>query len=105
MQRAATVEQVTPREAEIVAIEAANEIDMRFSGEYDYSGRHDEMGMPECERASAILRMLGAPGLAQTLLTALATRRAVPPELQTRIPESYRLGPGNKPVKMAGGPL
>ena len=105
MQRAAAIEQATPREAEIVAIEAANEIDMRFSGEYDYSGRPADLAPAEVERASAVLRMLGVPGMAQTLATAVATRRAVPLELQTRIHESYRLGPGNKPVRMAGGPL
>ena len=105
MQRAAAIEQATPREAEIVAIEAANEIEMRFSGEYDYSGRPGDMAPAECERSSAVLRMLGLPGMAETLLAAVATRRAVPPDLQSGIHESYRLGPGNKPVRMAGGPV
>jgi hypothetical protein len=104
VQRAAAIEHATPREAELAAIEAANEIDMRFSGEYDYSGRPAEMAPAECERTGAILRMLGIPGMAQTLLSAVATRRAVPPGLQTGIHESYRLGPGGKPARMSGGP-
>jgi len=105
IKRAALVEHATPREAEITLVEAANEIDMRFSGEYDHSGRPDEMGPAEYQHHAAVLRMLGAPGMAETLLTAVATRRPVAPELQTKLNESYRLGPGNRPVKMAGGPL
>jgi len=105
MPRSASVEQATPREAEVTLIEAANEIDMRFSGEYDHSGRPDELGAAEYERDAALLRMLGAPGMAETLRTAMADRRPVAPELQTKLNESYRLGPGNRPVKMAGGPV
>ena len=105
IKRAASVEHATPREAEITLVEVANEIDMRFSGEYDHSGRPDEMGPPEYRHHAAVLRMLGAPGMADTLLVAAAARRPVAPELQTKLHESYRLGPGNRPVKMAGGPL
>jgi hypothetical protein len=105
MRRTEAIEQATPREVEMVAIEAANEIDMRFSGEYDHSGRADRMSDEECERAAAVLHMLGTSGMAQTLRAARATRRAIPPELQTRIHESYRLGPGQRPVKMSGGPV
>ena len=65
----------------------------------------NEFSAAEYQRAYAVLRMLGATGLAETLRSALATRRPVAPELQTKLHESYRLGPGNRPVKMAGGPL
>jgi len=105
LQRSPSVEHASPREGELSLLEAANEIDMRFSGEYDHSGRPDELTAAEYQRTHAVLRMLGATGMAETLRTALATRRAVAPELQTKMHESYRLGPGNRPVKMAGGPL
>ena len=105
IRRSNPVERASPREAEVAAIGAANEIDMRLGGEYDHSGKPDEIGPAEYEYFAAVLRLLGASGMAETLKTALATRQPVAPELQTRIHESYRLGPGHRPVKMAGGPL
>ena len=95
----------SPREAERVAIAAANEIDMRLSGEYDHSGRPDEIDAAGCARLAAVLELVGVKGMAETLRTAHAARRAVPPSMQTNIHASYRYGAGNKRVLMASEPL
>jgi len=102
---APTPRQASPREAEVAAVEAANEIDMRLSGEYDHSGRPDEIDGAAAARLGAILDLVGVPGMARTLAAALTQRHPAPPELRTGIGESYRYGPGNKLVKMAGGPV
>ena len=84
---------LTIAEAEIAAIAAANEIDMRFSGEYDYSGRAAELDAEQVATLAGIMRALGVTGLADTLCAALQHHHAVRPELVTGIPASYRLGP------------
>lgn len=89
------------RDVEIAAIEAANEIDMRLSGEYDYSGRPGEIGSVQVARLAEILQLLGIRGMAGTLESALVTSRNVPRELVTGINVSYRIGAGNARVAMA----
>jgi hypothetical protein len=95
----------SPREAEVMAIAAANEIDMRLSGEYDHSGRPDEIDAAACARLASVLEAIGVKGMAETLRIAHATRRAVPPAMQTNIHASYRYGAGNKRVILASEPL
>lgn len=92
------------RDVEIAAIEAANEIDMRLSGEYDYSGRPAEIGSEKVLRLVRILELLGVRGMACTLDRALVATRNVPPELVTGINMSYRIGAGNTLVRMAAAP-
>lgn len=89
------------RDVEIAAIEAANEIDMRLSGEYAYSGRPAEVESGQAARLVRILEMLGVRGMASTLQAALGESRAVPPALVTGIRESFRIGAGNTLVRMA----
>ena len=95
----------TIREAELCAIEAANEIDMRLSGEYDYSARAPEVGADHAARLAQFLELIGVDGMAATLRHALAERRTVPAELATRMNVSYRIGPNNTLVRMATGPM
>lgn len=52
-------------DAEIVAIAAANEVDMHLSGEVRFSGCDVEM--LNGELTSLVCRLLGVPGLAETL--------------------------------------
>jgi hypothetical protein len=91
----------TTREAEIAAVEAANEIDMRLSGEYAYSGRSPEVGLEPAQRLAQFLEIIGVPGMARTMLDAIALPQQAPAELVTRLGESYRIGPGNTLVPMA----
>jgi hypothetical protein len=91
------------RDGEIAAVSAANEIDMRLAGEYDYSGRPAEIGAEQAARLGQFLELIGVPGMAVTLKESLAQRRAVPKELVTHLSVSYRLGPGNTLVRMAAG--
>ncbi len=90
----------SPREAEVAAIRAANEIDMRLSGEYDHSGRKAELSAPKVEHLAAVLEMIGVAGMAQSLRDCVGRRREVPPELVTGLAVSYRFGPGNTLVPM-----
>ena len=94
-----------PRDAELMAIAAANEIDMRLAREYDHSGRPDEIDASMAARLAAVLEVVGVAGMAATLRSAIASRQPVAPELQTRMHVSYRFGPGNQRVTMASPPL
>jgi hypothetical protein len=89
------------RDVEIAAIEAANEIDMRLSGEYDYSGRPGELDAGQLRFLGEVLELLGARGMAATLAAAFHDKRNVPRELVTGIHVSYRLGVGNALIPMA----
>lgn len=92
------------RDAEIAAIEAANEIDMRLSGEYAFSGRPPEISPEGAARLAQVLELLGLPGMALTLRSALADPHAVPGELVTGLHMSYRIGAGNERVPMVAVP-
>ena len=83
---------MTLDEAEIALIEAANEIDMRISGEYDYSGRPPELNEERLASLMQVCRAVGLDGLAQTLQLAAHQVRPVIPELVTGIAVSYRFG-------------
>ena len=89
--------------AEIIAIAAANEVDMHLSGEFRYSGRTDEIGPEVTERIAYVSRVLGVDGLAETLLQARRQPIAVKPEFMTRIPFSYRVGPDKRSVSRMMG--
>jgi hypothetical protein len=91
----------TTRDTEIAAIEAANEIDMRISGEYAYSGRSPEISADVARHLAQHLEIIGVPGMARTMLDAIALPQQAPAELVTRLAESYRIGPGNTLVPMA----
>ena len=92
------------RDVEVAAVAAANEIDMRLSGEYDYSGRPAEIAGDQVPRLVRILELLGVRGMASTLDAALVASRDVPRELVTGINMSYRIGAGNTLVRMAAEP-
>lgn len=92
---------LAPRQAEIAAIEAANEIDMRLSGEYDHSGRAPEIDAAEADWLARVLEMIGVPGMARTLRESVARASTVPAAIATGIPVSYRFAPDGKLVAMA----
>jgi hypothetical protein len=82
-------------DAEILALVAANEVDMLLSGEVRYAARAD---LQSEETVAAMVRafgILGVDGLAQTL--SLAREQApVAPALRTGVPESYRISADRK---------
>lgn len=82
---------MTLDEAETALIEAANEVDMRFSGEYDYSGRPAEISEERLAGLLQVCRKAGLEGLAETLRFAAGQVRPVVPALVTGISASYRL--------------
>jgi hypothetical protein len=90
----------TTRDVEVASIEAANEIDMRLSGEYAYSGRPPEVGLEAAQRLAQFLVEIGVPGMQRALFDALAMPQQVPRELVTHNNYSYRIGAGGKLVPM-----
>jgi len=78
-------------DAEIMAIAAANEVDMRLSGEFRYSGRTDALKPPVVRQIAQVCAILGVSGLSDTLVQAEESDAPVRPELMTNIPASYRI--------------
>ena len=85
-------------DAEIVALVAANEVDMMLGGEYRYTMRDDAMGADGLALVHCVCTALGVPGLAATLEAGVAAPSASP-ELRTRTLGSYRIvGLERKPM-------
>jgi GT2 family glycosyltransferase len=87
---------LTVGEAEIVAIEAANEVDMHLAGEFRYSGRSDGLSDAAMTRIGGACALLGVPGLHATLVAARAAAASAPGRLLTRQPASYRITPDRR---------
>ena len=94
-------------EAEIIAIEAANEVDMLLSGEFRYSGRTDALDRDAVLRIGHVCRILGVSGLAATLALARDVDAPAPNGMQTGIHGSYRFGPDQRSMvsMVSGDPL
>ncbi|MFM9914097.1 MAG: glycosyltransferase [Methylophilaceae bacterium] len=85
----------TPRtlsvfDAEVIILAIVNQIEMRLSGEIAYSGRGDDLPAAFEQLAMHVCKVLGVSGLSETLINS-KNISAVAPELQTKIPVSYRL--------------
>jgi GT2 family glycosyltransferase len=94
---------ISVADAEVIAIHAANEVDMHLSGEFRYSGRSDGIGPQGKEQIVHVCRLLGVDALAQTLLQAQANMLEVAPECRTGLSYSYRVGPDKRSfVPMVG---
>ena len=78
-------------DAEIMAIAAANEVDMRLSGEVRYSGRMDVIEPHIVREISQVCKVLGVSGLSKTLVQARQSVVAALPELMTNTRYSYRI--------------
>ena len=77
-------------DAEILAIAAANEVDMELSGEVRYSGRTDAITPEVAQRIAEVCEILGVSGLSKTL-SAVRSMPGAPPELMTNMAGSYRV--------------
>ena len=90
------------RPAEVLAIVAANEVDMHMSGEIRYSGRTDVIALAVVTQIAHVCAALGVAGLHRSLLRAQARETPVPREYQTGLRASYRISPDRRsPVAMA----
>ena len=78
-------------EAQILAIAAANEIDMHFSGEIRYSGRTDVLAPGIVAKIARVCEVLRVSGLANTLAQVQESHVVAPPDLMTQARESYRV--------------
>jgi hypothetical protein len=78
------------QEAEIVAIVAANEIDLHLSGELRYSGRSDVLGATRMEEIRQVCGLVGVDGMHETLREARTHFAPAPDAMLTRVPASYR---------------
>jgi hypothetical protein len=89
-------------ESEIVAMVAANELDMLMSGEFRYCGRADAIPAAVTTLIGHACATLGVPGLHRTLVREQGREVAVPREWQTGLRSSYRIDAARRaPVAMA----
>ncbi len=87
-------------QAELAVIEAANEIDMRYNGEYEYSGRPAELSPIRAQALARVCTAIGISGMTQTLDMALRQDRPVAEGLATGIHVSYRLDAEGRPQSL-----
>lgn len=87
-------------DAELVAIAAANEVDMHLSGEYRYSRRIDPGLLPQMDLISHVCKLLGVRGLSDTLAHASHSVSPASGVLKTVPVGSYRIKDGSyQPIK------
>lgn len=78
-------------DAELLALVAANELDMLLSGELRHSGRPDAISEALVATIARTCDVLGAPGLARALHEARAREARFEAPLPTRMHASYRI--------------
>ncbi len=78
-------------DAEVLAIAAANEVDMHLSGEYRYTQRADVPAPHVMQAMLDTCRTLGAAGLAKTLQQLSTAQAPVPLQFVTATKGSYRI--------------
>ena len=83
-------------EAEVLAIAAANEIDMHLSGEFRYCGRTDAMPAAMMAAIGPVCEALGVPGLHRTLQSAVHGASTAARALLSPVQYSYRIGPDKR---------
>ena len=79
-------------EAEVIAIFAANELDMHMSGEIRYCGRTDVIAAGDMAQIRHVCETLAIDGLYRSLVREQALEIPVPRECLTGLRESYRIG-------------
>ena len=85
-------ENISILDAEILAISAANEVDMHLSGEYRYTKRTDAPPPQVLQAMFETCHTLGAIGLAETLRQTPLEQAPVQAQFVTRTTGSYRIG-------------
>jgi hypothetical protein len=90
------VETLSIIEAEVLAIAAANEIDMHLSGEFRYCGRTDALPAAMLAAIEPIAETLGVIGLQRSLMSALHNASIGPRTLLSPVQYSYRIGPDKR---------
>jgi hypothetical protein len=85
-------ENISILDAEILAIAAANEVDMHLSGEYRYTKRTDTPAPQVMQAMFDTCRTLGTSGLAETLTQTPLEQTPVQVQFVTRMTGSYRIG-------------
>lgn len=85
-------ENISILDAEILAIAAANEVDMHLSGEYRYTNRTDAPAPQVMQAMFDTCGTLVASGLAETLRQTPLEQAPVQAQFVTRTTSSYRIG-------------
>jgi hypothetical protein len=83
--------ELSVEDAEILAMIAANEVDMHLSGEFRFSGRRDMETRDVGDLMTYACGMLGVPGLAETVRIEAQKLLQIAPKTDTSIRESFRL--------------
>lgn len=89
--QAEPLSRLTVLDAEIIAIAAANELEMHMSGEFRYSGRADALSSQMMQLISHVCRILGVAGLYDSLVAVKQQKLPVQPDLVTGLSVSYRI--------------
>ena len=79
-------------DAEVIAVAAANELDMHLSGEFRYSGRTDSIKPHVLEQIARVSHVLGVDGLYESLRLAQERQTTAGGEFLSRVQYSYRIG-------------
>jgi Glycosyltransferase like family 2 len=93
---------LTVADGELLAITAANDIDMHLSGEFRFSGRRDMDAANVLAPIAQVSTMLGIPGLGETLRIENERLSRIPVRTESRWRVSFRLA-GEKLVAAANG--
>lgn len=80
-------------DAELIAMKAANELEMHLSGEFRYSGRTDGLSSATVGRIEEVCTLLGVSGLPAALQAVRQSHAPADASFVTRLPASYRIGP------------
>jgi hypothetical protein len=78
-------------DAELLAIAAANDVDMHLSGEFRFSGRRDMEANDVVGPVTHVCRTLGISGLAETLRLESQNLALVPVRAESRLHASFRI--------------
>ena len=92
------VPRLSLQEAEVIAIVAANEIDLHLSGELKYCGRTDALSEARMREIGSVCRLIGVEGLHATLCEAREHFVLAQDWLQTQVQSSYRIARGDARV-------
>jgi hypothetical protein len=78
-------------DAELLAIAAANDVDMHLSGEFRFSGRRDMEANDVVGPVAHVCQTLGISGLAETLRIQSQNLALVPVRAESRLHASFRI--------------
>jgi glycosyl transferase family 2 len=87
---------LTVSDMEVLAIEAANEVDLHLSGEFKFSGRRDTVSDTVIDLVAYVAASIGVTGLAETIKTEALALSLIPSHAGPDEIQSFRLSGRNR---------